>query len=117
MTYLILLGILALLALVFGILSVKTWRWPDIVAGFLVFLAAMGFVILLSASMHERGRQLRELASQQARFKKNHEENERLLHGDRTEAGSVDSYTTLSTKLSRFLLDRGRVWRECAPTA
>lgn len=113
----IVLGLLVLMALVFGGLSIKTWRAWDVVGGFFVFLGAVSFLVLLSVSLKARRHWLKTLDQHQTENSRLLAEQERLLYGDLADVTqSEDSLRGVTAKLSRFLVDRGRVWRDCVPS-
>jgi hypothetical protein len=112
----ILLGVLVLLALVFGGLSAKTWRAWDVVGGFLVFLGAVIFLVLLATSLKARRHWMKTLDQYEKEYTQVTSEQEKLLYGDLTEAVQTEeSLRSITAKLSRFMLDRGRIWRESVP--
>lgn len=114
----ILLAVLILTALVVGGFSAKTWRAWDVVAGFLVFFSAAALLVLLSLSLKARRHWLKELDRYQKQYTAAVAEQTRLLYGDLTDVEQKDdSLKSLSAKLNRLLLDRGRVWREAVPAA
>lgn len=113
----IFLGVAFLAAVVLGIYSVRTWRAWDIVAGFLVFLAGLGFLILAALSLHTRRTWLRQVSSLETRYQQLQQQTQEQLHGDPTEVPQVTpSLTSLRAQLSRLVIDRGRVWRDVVPT-
>lgn len=114
----IILGVLVLAALVLGGLSTKTWRAWDVVAGYLVVLTAVALLILASASLKTRRTWLQQVSQLQQRYDTLVQEEQKLLHGDLTETIQVTpSLRSERYKLTRLLIDRGRVWRSCLPGA
>jgi heme exporter protein D len=112
----IILGVVVLAALVLGGLSTKTWRAWDVVAGFLVVLTAIAFLILVSASLKTRRTWLQQVARLQQQYDTLRNDEQRLLHGDLTETVQVEpSLRSERYRLTRLLIDRGRVWRSCTP--
>lgn len=111
----IILAVLVLTALVMGGLSVKTWRAWHVVAGFLVFLTAVGFLILLSMSLKARRVWLKELARLETQYATLVAEQVRLTYGDLASVTAGDDLNSLSNRLHRLTLTQGRVWRGCTP--
>lgn len=112
----IFLGIVVLAALVLGAYSVRTWRPWDIVAGFLVFFAALGFFILAALSLHTRRTWLQQVAQLESRYETLREQERTNLYGIPTEVPRVTpSLSSLRSQLARLLIDRGRVWRDTVP--
>jgi hypothetical protein len=118
MVYLAVLGLLFVLGVVFGVLSKSSWRWPDILAGFLVLVTAFAFVFLVSLSLKTRRAWVQRVAKDQKQNETLRAQNKRLLWGDDNEAAlsGEDNLTAVSAALSRLLLDRGRVWRDAVPS-
>jgi len=118
MVYLVVLGLLFVLGIVFAILGRSTWRWPDILAGILVLIAALSFVFLLSLSLKTRREWVKTVAKERSDNDRLKAQNRRLLWGEDNEGAlsGDDNLTSISTKLSRVLLDRGRVWRDTVPS-
>jgi predicted nuclease with TOPRIM domain len=114
----IVLGLLVLLALVFGGLSFKNWRAWDVIGGFLVFASAVTFLVFLSVSLKARRHWLQKLDGYQKEHARLLDEQEKLLHGDLAAVTqTAESLRSISAKLSRFMVDRGRIWRDCVPAA
>ncbi len=112
----IVLAVLVLTAMIVGGFSVKTWRAWNVVAGFLVFICACVLLVLLSMSLKARRHWLKQLDRSGKQYAQLVEENGRLLYGDLTEVVQTEeNMQSISAKLGRLMLDRGRAWRQCTP--
>jgi hypothetical protein len=114
MIYQIAFGFVVIVFLVVAGMSSRTWRALHVVAVYFVFFAAVAFTILAASSMKTKTawkQQADGLAADVADAK---EVYRTLLHGD----PRLDKQVKLTlederARLTRFSLDRGRVWREC----
>ncbi|MFP6674885.1 MAG: hypothetical protein VB878_07380 [Pirellulaceae bacterium] len=111
-------GVIVLVFMVVAGLSSRTWRALHVVAVYFVFFAAVAFTIFAASSMKTREKWKQEsdqLEKQLAVAVAAHRE---ILHGD----PSLDKQTKVTlidarARLTRFSLDRGRVWRECSTSS
>lgn len=112
----IILAVLIIAALVMGGLSVKTWRAWHVVGGFLVFLTAVGYLVLVTMSLKARRVWLKELARLETQYVRLLDEQKKLTYGDLASlAPERDNLHSLTHRLHRLTLARGRVWRGCTP--
>lgn len=105
--------ILFIVAIVF---SVATWRAWHIVALCFTFLASIGFLIVGSMSVKTRTTWRKLHAEVESKLDVATRDGRVLEWGDPAMVESPDpSAFDLQQRLSRDILDRGRVWRQCTP--
>lgn len=105
---------LLILFIVVVIFSASTWRGWHIAATCLTFLATLGFVILVSLAHKTRVTWQTEYAELNEELAEAEALGVKLEIGDPMVAKSEEpSVNALQERLSRLLLDRGRVWRRC----
>ncbi|MFO7906665.1 MAG: hypothetical protein ACQESR_00305 [Planctomycetota bacterium] len=105
---------LLILFIVAVILSASTWRGWHIAATCLTFLATLGFLILASLSQKTHAKWRGEYADLEERLAEAEALGVKLEIGDPRRVQSEEpSVNALQERLSRLLLDRGRVWRRC----
>jgi hypothetical protein len=111
-------GLLVLFFFYLTYMFTKTWRWLQTTMAFLVFAASIFLCVYAAMTVRAHTgwktlawQQQNQLATLQA-------EREKLLYGDLLAAVQTEpSLQTLNAQLGRILLDRGRVWKNCSPSA
>lgn len=112
----IVLGLLVIFFIVLIIFSAKRWGVLHIVSAVFVFLAALVFVWMSAATLRTHQHWRSAVNALQKKIEAEQAEQQRLLVGELTKAEQTeDSIRDLEAAVQRALLDRGRVWRNCAP--
>lgn len=111
----LLIGVFVLiLFIVVVILSASTWRGWHIAAMCLTFVASLGFLILASLSQKTHAEWHGAYAELKDQLTEAEALGVRLEMGDPRDVQPEEPpVNTLQARLSRLLLDRGRVWRRC----
>jgi hypothetical protein len=111
-------GLLAVFFIILTYLNTKTWQWPHITALFLVFIATMVFSFYAAMVMRTRMNWIKYHDTLEKSVSDAEPRVEKLIHGDPLDVeGKTPSVIGLREKLNQVILDRGRVWRNCVPTA
>lgn len=110
-------GVLLVLFFIFLLVMCwKTWRFTHVFFSFLVFAAAVTFLLFASMVLKTHAAWRSHYEAHVVALEKVRQENEKLLHGDLDELEqSEDSIRSLRAELAMAVVDRGRVWRECRP--
>ncbi len=110
-------GLLAIFFIFVTVMNTKTWRWLHVTALFLVFCATVGFMPIAAMSTKTQFEWTKTHAKLTKRLDETSKQYRDLVEGD---AGSPDggqnSLTNLRNAYSNFVIDRGRVFRQCVPT-
>jgi hypothetical protein len=111
----------ALLALFFIFLtymSTKTWRWLHVTAMFLVFVASAAFCVYAAMTLKTRAAWLKLNDNLEKQVATVEEDLARTTRGDPNDVeAKTPSVFSVREALGRTIIDRGRVWRECAGAA
>lgn len=103
-----------ILFIVVTILSASTWRGWHIAAACLTFLSALALVVVASMSQKTHATWKSEYDTLEKELREERELAVKLEIGDPMLAEPEESpVNELQQRLSRLLLDRGRVWRRC----
>ncbi|MCH5375564.1 MAG: hypothetical protein JJ992_16460 [Planctomycetes bacterium] len=110
-------GVLLVLFYIFLLVMCwKTWRFTHVFFSFLVFGAAVTFLIFASFVLKTQAAWRTHFEQYTVELAKVKAENERYLNGDPEDIRQEgDSIRALRAALERADVDRGRVWRECRP--
>lgn len=110
-------GLLAIFFIFVTVMNTKTWRWVHVTALFLVFAATIGFMPLAAMSLATQFNWTFAHAKLTEKLATSEKQYRDLVEGDPAAAdGGKTSLTHLRNEYSRFIIDRGRVFRQCAPT-
>lgn len=113
----ILLGIAGLFFIFLTYMNTKTWRWVHVVATFFVFCSTIGFAYYASQVLKTRATWVGRHDQLTKDVEKAKADLELVAVGDPGDIkGESPSVLNLREELARTILDRGRVWRQCAPT-
>ncbi len=114
----LLIGIfLIILFIVTLVLSASTWRGWHIAVAALAFLATLGLIVVGSLSQKTHSTWMKKYAELDSRLTQARQEGINLEIGDPTVVESpTPSVNDIQQQFNRLLLDRGRVWRQCAPS-
>lgn len=109
--------VLALFFIFLTYMNTKSWRWLHVTATFLVFCAAATFVVYASLTLKTRAAWIKFHDETATALETEQEKGELLARGEATKAeGKTPNVADAKAELSREIVDRGRVWRECTPT-
>jgi hypothetical protein len=111
--------ILAVVAILFfcfvTFMNTKTWRWLHVTAMFLVFAAALTFVVYAAMVMKMRQAWQKTVANLEARVEQDEKKYSQALNGDLTsQEDRALGLLDLRAAIGRAIIDRGRVWRQCS---
>ncbi|HUE71951.1 MAG TPA: hypothetical protein VMP01_13780 [Pirellulaceae bacterium] len=110
-------GLLAIFFIFVTVMNTKTWRWLHVTALFLVFAATIGFMPLAAMSLATQFNWTKAHATLTKRLDDTEKQYRDIVEGDPASADGVKtSLTHLRGEYSRFIIDRGRVFRQCVPT-
>ncbi|MEX2026607.1 MAG: hypothetical protein WEH44_04890 [Pirellulaceae bacterium] len=110
-------GLLAIFFIFLTVMNTKTWRWLHVTALFLVFAAIIGFMPIAAMSLATQFNWTKAHATLTKRLDETERQYRDLVEGDPAAAdGGKTSLTHLRNEYSRFIIDRGRVFRQCVPT-
>ena len=117
MIFLIVLVLVAIFFIFITVMNTKTWRWLHVTALFLVFAAVIGFMPMAAMALktqfnwtYAHDKLTKDLAAKETAYRN-------LVEGDPSAPDSVkDSLSHVRSEYSRFIIDRGRVYRQCQPT-
>jgi hypothetical protein len=99
-------------------MSYKSWKVLHIISAFMVFAAAIVFMIYAAMSLKTRTAWLEVNKKLEEQLEKAQQEEVKLLHGDLTELVQTEpSIRSTRQEIFRVLLDRGRVWEHAVPAA
>ena len=116
-------GGVALLFCVFVFLTVmctKTWRWFHVTMVFFVFIASLFLATIAAVSKKTHMTWKQEAATKEIQLDQLKQEFQAMSRGDRSQLSAVDEARAddipdnmfdVRSKLSRVMMDRGRVWR------
>ncbi len=108
-----------LLILFFGFITymnTKTWKWVHVTFLFLTFVAAPTFGVYAAMTIKTRKAWMTKVQTLEADVKKLENNVAVLQRGEPNDYKNVkDSIYARTEELSRLILDRGRVWRNCTP--
>ena len=109
--YLAIFGLIAVLLLVFLVLSAKTWNWVHIVALFFVFGAMTAWGVSASKLFSYREAWMKQLAKNEQLYAQAKEAHREALYGD-VAAGDYGAGSLYATQQSliQATSERGRVW-------
>ncbi len=114
--YQVAVGLLVIFMIAATVFSTKVWRWHHLVCLWLVMLSALWFCYQAALSAKTRVLFTRMHAENEKKLDDVQTKNKRLMYGDLHEILQTDdSLRGLRHKIARSLVDRGRVWRNCAP--
>jgi hypothetical protein len=109
-------GLLAIFFIFLTVMNTKTWQWLHVTAMFLVFAAVCVLAPFAAMALKTRFAWVKahdELAKKVEEQDKNYHD---LIYGNPSAPdGGRDSLVAVKNELSRFILDRGRVVRQCRP--
>lgn len=95
----------------------RTWRWHHILSLWCVMLASLPFCYYAALCMKTRVVWVREYHENLAKLEKVSEEQQLLLFGNLHEIVQTEgSIRGLRHKITRALVERGRVWRNATPS-
>lgn len=105
-------GLIALIVLVFAILSAKNWHWVNVVFLVLTLITSITAIIGMTQAFHHRRESMREFIRESDKAIKAEKEVIKIIGGDRLspqyETGSLRDN---NNRLSLALTGRGRAWR------
>ncbi len=105
-----------LIIVIVGVVQLRR-RWNAWHLVFSVLLFIMSVVFMGFAALSLKTRNWLEYRDRMAeRLTQVEEQADKLLYGDPTEVNAEPSVTDLRAALTRTMIDRGRVWRDCLPT-
>lgn len=108
-------GLLAIFFIFLTVMNTKTWRWLHVTAVFLVFASVWGLALLAAMTLKARFNWVKAhdtLAKQVAEQESLYHD---LIYGNPSAPdGGQDALMSRRGEYSRFILDRGRVLRQCA---
>lgn len=110
--------ILAVLVLAFAIIAFllsKNWRWHQVTLMVFVFLTAIGSMLLSAAVLKTQTEWRKAHAKLTDELAQNDERLAQLREGDILRDDADESVPRLQGELIRYILDRGRVWRNVQP--
>jgi hypothetical protein len=115
----VLVQILAVVAILFfcfvTYMNTKTWRWLHVTFMFLVFAAALTFVVYASMVMKMRQAWQKTVADLEVRVTAEEKKLEQAIFGDlNSQADRQKGLVEIREELNRAIIDRGRVWRHCS---
>lgn len=109
--YLAIFGLIAVLLLVFLVLSAKTWSWVHIIALLLVFGAATAWGVFASQLFAYRHAWMKQLDINEKAYADAKEAHRQALYGDVSTGGyGSDSLFGTQQVLLKHTSERGRVW-------
>jgi hypothetical protein len=110
----IVLGLLAIFFIVTVVFSAKTWRWVQIFFLVLTFGAGITFIIFAAMTLKTHKVWRTAVNDLNKNLKQNVDAKEVIQFGDVTKVKQDPNIRSVKAEISRVLLDRGRVWRNCA---
>lgn len=111
-------GVLALFFIFLLVMCWKTWRVLHILSVFFVFGGTVTFLTLASYVLKTQAAWRNHYEAHTKAIEKAEKEQVKLLQGDLLAVQQAeDCIRSARAKLTDEVLDRGRVWRECTPTA
>lgn len=111
-------GLLILFYFYLVYMFTKTWRWLHVTAMFFVFVATIFLAVYAAISVRTHMAWKEVVTKQRAQIERLEAENEQLIYGDLTTVTQTGpTLNDLTAELGRVILDRGRVWRNCVPSA
>jgi hypothetical protein len=112
--------LLVLLVLFFGFITymnTKTWKWVHVTFLLLVFFAAPTFGVYAALTMKTRFAWMKWVQEHADEVDKVQKSVALLQRGEPDDIKAErDAVFTRREELSRLIMDRGRVWRNCTPT-
>jgi hypothetical protein len=110
----IVLGLLAIFFIVTVVFSAKTWRWVQLFFLVLTFGAGITFLIFAAMTLKTHAVWRSAVNTLSKDLKTNVDAKEIIQLGDVTKVQQEPNIRSVKAEMSRVLLDRGRVWRNCS---
>jgi hypothetical protein len=111
----VLAGVVALFFIFLTYLNTKTWRWGHVTIVFLVFATSLTFCFYAAATLKTRATWIGLHDKTESEVEKTRVQVELVTRGDPKDP-SAPSLVSIRAELTEVLIDRGRVWRGCAPS-
>jgi hypothetical protein len=110
-------GLLAIFFIFVTVMNTKTWRWLHVTALFLVFAATIAFMPLAAMALATQFNWIKAHATLTKKLEDTQRQYRDLVEGNPASPdGGNASLTHLRHEVSRFIIDRGRVFRQCKQT-
>ena len=113
----VLAALLALFFIFLTYMNTKTWRWVHVTMMFFVFGASIAFCFYAAMALKTRAAWLKTFDDLTRQVETTSAQLALVNYGDLKDIeNKTPSVASLREELGRTIIDRGRIWRGCAPT-